>query len=306
MTDTKGPLVSAIVASYNHKPYVERAIKSLCDQDYGNIELLVIDDGSTDGSAELLKRLQANYKFRLISKNNGGLISSLNLGVSEISGEYVVFHASDDESLSTRISAQVEILERYKKAAFVSGNLSFITEKGRHAGTLLPVTGAERELGFDDLFLQKARVASVTSMYRAEALRAMGLLDASYRAEDPQIFWRLTRLGWTWIQWSGLPVLEYRLLSSSQSRTIMPLLRRQQLRLIDEFSDHPSYAEARRHAKLGLFSSLAEREKVDALRMLLNGDVNPLSRGAHRGLIKLVLPFALQRVFKRGGRLGVR
>jgi hypothetical protein len=102
-------------------------------------------------------------------------------------------------------------LERYPRAAFVTGNLAFITKSGKTAGTLMEMNGREHELGFDDLFLGKARVSSVTSMYRMEALRAMGQLDESYRAEDPQIFWRLTSSGWTWVQWSGPPVLYYRL-----------------------------------------------------------------------------------------------
>src|SRR5690606_5038113 len=115
--------------------------------------------------------------------------------------------------------------------------------------------------GFEDIFLGRSRVSSVASMYRTSALREMGKISEKYRAEDPQIFLRLTHLGYTWIRWAGPPVIAYRMLFSSQSRTIMPLLIRQNQQLVDEFSNHPKYDKAVARIKTARLSTLAEHSK---------------------------------------------
>lgn len=298
----KNPLVTVVIASYNHRSYVEGAIRSISNQKYDPIELIVVDDGSTDGSGEFLESLIEEYNFRLIRRENGGVVSVINMGIWEAKGDYVVFHASDDESLAGRISGQVRVLERYPNAAFVSGNVALVTEDGRDKGTLLPVTGRERELGFDDLFLRRARVSSVSSMYRARALREMGKINEEYRAEDPQIFLRITRSGYTWIQWAGPPVISYRMLFSSQSRTVMSLLIRQNQELIDEFSEHPHYRKAALIIRSSLISTLAEHDKKEALKVLKSGGLDVLSTGFWRAIIKLLVPTRWHHRFKKAGR----
>lgn len=304
MTDSGKPLVSVVVASYNHCHFIEKTLQSLVSQDYRPVELLVIDDGSTDGSGELLELLQEKYVFRLIRRENGGLVSVINMGINKALGDYVVFHASDDVSLPGRISGQVSVLERHPNAAFVSGNVAFVAEDGRSRGNLLKVTGQERELGFDDIFLNRALVSSVASMYRASALRKIERISENYRAEDPQIFLRLTRIGYSWIQWAGPPVIAYRMLFTSQSRTIMPLLLRQHLQLLNEFSDHPLYAKALARIKTCLLSALAEQDKCSAWKELTSGGFELFSVGFLRVIAKLLLPRRWLNLFKRAGSPG--
>lgn len=301
MNNLISPSVSIVVASYNHQQYIEKTLQSLVSQDYNSIEIIVVDDGSTDGSGDLLEGLKEKYNFRLIKRKNGGLVSVINLGIKEAQGDYVVFHASDDESLPGRIRGQVDVLMRYKNAGFISGNVAFIAEDGRNRGTLLKETGQERELGFDDLFLHRASVSSVASMYRASALKEMGEISENYRAEDPQIFLRITRLGYTWIQWAGPPIIAYRMLFSSQSRTIMPLLLRQHLNLVKEFSDHPLYPKALAQIKTYLLSALAEQDKLSALKEITAGGFQLFGIGFVRVVVKLLLPRKLHNFFKRAG-----
>ena len=302
MTRKRDALVSVVVASYNHRDYVEKAIESLAAQEYPSVEILVIDDGSTDGSGELLDELRGKYSFQLIRRENGGLVSLLNQAITEVRGEYVVFHASDDVSPPYRIRDQVAVLSRYPAAAFVSGNVEFVTEGGKNAGTLLPVSGKEEEFDFDAIFVDGKAVSSVASMYRASALKQMGSIDVKYRAEDPQIFLRLTRLGYTWIQAAGRPVIQYRMLFSSQSRTVMPLLQAQLVQLVGEYSDHPKYEYALAKARTGLFSLLAESDKTAALKLALTKNLNWISSAAGVGVVKLILPKRFHRSFKRAGR----
>jgi hypothetical protein len=193
------------------------------------------------------------------------------------------------------------VLQRHPNAAFVSGNVAFVAEDGRSRGNLLKVTDEERELEFDDLFLHRAKVSSVASMYRASALKKMGSISERYRAEDPQIFLRLTYIGYTWIQWAGKPVIAYRMLFTSQSRTIMPLLLRQQIQLVKEFSNHKLYPKALAQVTTSLLSVLAEQNKISALKELTLGGFDILNVGFLRIIVKLILPKKWHSLFKRAG-----
>lgn len=72
------PIVTVIIASYNHAPYIEESILSVLNQTYSNIELLVVDDGSKDDSVERIKVLQAQHGFDFRVQQNQGLTNTLN------------------------------------------------------------------------------------------------------------------------------------------------------------------------------------------------------------------------------------
>ena len=139
-------------------------------------------------------------------------------------------------------------------------------------------------------------------MFRASALKQLGQISENYRAEDPQIFLRLTWLGYSWIQWAGPPVIVYRMLFTSMSRTMLPLLLRQDLLLFSEFSDHPLYLKAVSLKKISLISTLAENDKISALKELMSGGVEIFSTGFLRAMTKLLLPIRWHHLFKRAGK----
>ena len=90
-------LISVIVPVYNTEKYLERCVKSLIQQTYRNIEIILVNDGSMDKSFEICKKLQEKYKnIILINKKNGGLSSARNAGIEVANGEYIAFLDSDD------------------------------------------------------------------------------------------------------------------------------------------------------------------------------------------------------------------
>lgn len=94
---TGNELVSFIVPVYNGEKYIERCIKSICRQTYSNIEIIVVDDGSTDLTENLMKQMaMSDDRIRIFSKKNGGASSARNYGLNRIRGEYVFFVDSDD------------------------------------------------------------------------------------------------------------------------------------------------------------------------------------------------------------------
>ena len=91
------PLVSIIVPVYNVKPYLNRCVDSLLGQSYQNMELLLVDDGSTDGSETLCDEYAAqDARVRVLHKKNGGLSDARNAGVDAAKGEYLSFVDGDD------------------------------------------------------------------------------------------------------------------------------------------------------------------------------------------------------------------
>lgn len=90
------PLVSIIVPVYNVEKYLDRCIKSILNQDYYNIELLLIDDGSTDKSGDICDKYTVDSRVKVIHKKNSGMSMARNTGLKYMTGEYVAFVDSDD------------------------------------------------------------------------------------------------------------------------------------------------------------------------------------------------------------------
>lgn len=111
MTDT--PLVSVILPVYNAVCTVLVAVESILSQTYSNIELIIVDDGSTDCTSSLLQRYYNHPKVTIVSQSNQGLTKSLLIGIKHASGYIIARQDADDISLPQRISAQVEALYRY-------------------------------------------------------------------------------------------------------------------------------------------------------------------------------------------------
>ncbi len=92
--------VSVIIPVYNVKPYLERCVQSVLGQTYKDIEIILVDDGSTDGSGQLCDELAAEHsQIRVIHQENQGLSAARNIGIQQATGEYIVFVDSDDEWL---------------------------------------------------------------------------------------------------------------------------------------------------------------------------------------------------------------
>ena len=89
--------VSIIIPVYNTKKYLEQCVFSIVEQTYQNIEILLVDDGSTDGTSDLCDEIaKKDSRVRVIHKTNGGAATARNLGIDEATGEYVMFVDSDD------------------------------------------------------------------------------------------------------------------------------------------------------------------------------------------------------------------
>jgi len=122
------PLVSIIVPVFNNEKYVGECIRSILDQDYTNIELIVVDDGSTDNSSIIIKQsITADNRARLISRKNGGVSSARNAGLDAAKGDYLFFVDSDDQLDPSCISYYISLIQKHSAdCAIVPMPLKFV------------------------------------------------------------------------------------------------------------------------------------------------------------------------------------
>lgn len=110
-------LISVIIPVYNVAPYIDRCIKSVLRQTYTNIEILLIDDGSTDGSGQICEQYQKiDERIQVYHKKNGGLSDARNYGIDRATGRYITFIDSDDYITDDCIQYLFSLLQHWDKA----------------------------------------------------------------------------------------------------------------------------------------------------------------------------------------------
>ena len=123
------PLISIITPSYNQADFLEISILSVLNQDYPNLEYIIVDGNSTDGSQDIIK----NYEDQLswwISEDDNGQADAFNKGLKKAKGDYIGWLNSDDLYLKDAVSEAIEILESDPELVFVFGDVQSINEKG--------------------------------------------------------------------------------------------------------------------------------------------------------------------------------
>ncbi len=132
MDNLSQPLVSIVFTSYNHQEYLRQALDSLVNQTYSNIEIIIIDDCSTDGSQEILKKYEhhSNINLKLQTKNSGSYVKASNLGASFAKGEYILFAQCDDFAEANQIEVLLKAFENNPSVGVVFSKSNLVDEKG--------------------------------------------------------------------------------------------------------------------------------------------------------------------------------
>jgi glycosyltransferase involved in cell wall biosynthesis len=120
-------LVSVIIPCYNHARYLGQAIESVLDQSYPRVEIIVVDDGSTDHTTQVAARYSGVHYVR---QENQGLSAARNTGLRQSRGDFPVFLDADDLLLPGALEAGLNCLKTQPEAAFVSGHYRYIQEDG--------------------------------------------------------------------------------------------------------------------------------------------------------------------------------
>jgi len=169
------PLVSIITPSLNQAAFIEAAIESVLAQDYPNIEYLVVDGGSTDGTLDILRRY--GERVRWISEPDAGQSDAINKGVRLTQGEILAWMNADDQYAPQAVSRAIAELQAHPQAALVYGHAEFTDQAGRVIAPCVRVEPFDlyRLLNSLDYIVQP------TTFFRRDAFLAVGGLDASLR-----------------------------------------------------------------------------------------------------------------------------
>lgn len=285
--DAAQPLVTVIIASYNHAPYIEASIESVLAQSWPQIELLVIDDGSTDDSVARIRRLQEQHGFDFREQHNKGLTRTLNESIARARGSLIAPFGSDDIMLPGRIATQVAYLADKPEVGICGGNIEFI-----HAdGTPYPdAEQKQRDLGpqhidFDDVFLDRKPIPpTATLMFRKEALEKVGGFNPEIRLEDVYIWLRITHAGY-YIDRIPKLMAQYRKHPTNTYKNLR-FMADSLLRTYADYADHPAYAQVRNRLINSLFVKAADRDKALARELLGKLPLSGWNGKTVRGLLR--------------------
>ena len=192
--NNSNPLVTVRMPAYNHERYIEKAILSIVNQTFQDFELIVINDGSTDRTPEILDRLSEEYGFQVIHQENAGLTKTLNRLIRLAKGQFITGCASDDFWPESRLEEQVKCFKQYPDADLVHGN--FTTIDG--AGQVLPNGGLkgvpiDGRSEFAHFVRRRRSYLTATIMVRTQAFHQVGFYDEAIAVEDFDWMLRATR-----------------------------------------------------------------------------------------------------------------
>ena len=191
------PLVSVIIPCYNHEAYIQECIQSVVNQDYKNIELIVIDDGSKDSSVIKIEQMLEQCKIRFENfyfkaRENKGLCNTLNEALALCKGEYVSIIASDDKMTQNKTQIQIEYALKNPDVSSFYGEVQLIDNLGQLKEKKdLPL----QYYNFEDIFMHKFILYAPTQMHKLKDLQEVGGFDPNVKIEDWDLWLRLTKMG---------------------------------------------------------------------------------------------------------------
>lgn len=197
MPEPRLPLVTICMPAYNYGHFIEQAVRSAWAETYRPLELIVVDDGSTDDTPKVLERLKAEapIPMQVINGRHGGVAAAMNLAASAAKGEWLSILHADDFARPDRIASQLATVDS-DDVVLVHSEYVCVDETGRKTGydssTDIPPA---RGRALRDVLDLRADVRSMTMLIRASALRAIGGYSEHLPVEDWQSILRLARAG---------------------------------------------------------------------------------------------------------------
>ncbi len=186
------PAVSVIIPTYNRADLIRESVQSVLDQSFTDIEVLVVDDGSTDDTLTVLSTIK-DKRLRVYPSVNHGRSSARNMALAFATGEFIAFNDSDDLYLPGKLEMQVKYMRENPKVAMTYTAAMHID----HAGNKLPgrydatVSG---DIYYKVAFFRPVTIALPTVMVRAPIVAAVGKFDiAQTRFEDTDLWRRISR-----------------------------------------------------------------------------------------------------------------
>ncbi len=210
------PTISVIVPAYNAERTILETIKSVQQQSFTDFELIVINDGSSDRTLELLLAVE-DSRLKIFSYENGGLPVARNRGISHAGGEFIAFLDADDLWTPDKLELQLAALQKHPKAGVAYSWTHFMDEQGGsfHAGEPILFEGDV----YADLLVWNFIASGSNPLIRKQAIESVGEFDPTLRSCEDWDLWLRLAARWPFVV-VPKPQILYRLSSTSMSSKI--------------------------------------------------------------------------------------
>lgn len=199
------PLVTVICLCYNHEAFVVESLNSVINQSYPFVELIIVDDCSTDNSKKVIEtwiQKNPNIKF-IVNETNLGNTKSFNKALQQAKGEYIIDLAADDVLLAECVTNQIKAFNNsvYKNLGVVYGNVELISENGKFNSYYFPVDNQKKVIQnritgdiYESVLSNFYSMCSVSAMIKKSVLDHLGGYDESLAYEDLDFWIRASRM----------------------------------------------------------------------------------------------------------------
>lgn len=201
------PLVSVVIPAYNASGFIAETLESVVGQTYRPLEIIVVDDGSKDGTPEVVERF-ADQGVRLIRQENAGPSAARNRGIETSTGTYIAFLDADDLWLPEKIARQVEVMEQHPDMGLLFGDMVNFGPTGREPVSHFEKNGLGAGYFGDSLWMTDAFlkifennvIPTPAVLVRADLLARTGGFDERFRFSEDYLLWlrcaRVTKIGY--------------------------------------------------------------------------------------------------------------
>ncbi|MBI4059635.1 glycosyltransferase [Candidatus Giovannonibacteria bacterium] len=290
-------LVSIVIPAYNAEKYIKEAVDSALAQTYENVEVVVVDDGSTDGTKNVLESYVRDGKIKYVYQKNAGLAGARNTGIRTARGEYIAFLDADDLFLPEKVTEQVKVLEEHPDYDVCYSDLTHFTDgqqrKFFHHRYHYPSGNL-----FEPL-LHKQFINPLAVFARRSVFEKYGFFDETLRrSEDWDLWLRWAHAGVKFF-YLDKPLAYYRVQSTGNLSSVEsePAMKEKNLFVFSRIGEKLSKEEWRKYH----FSAILEKLRLKtAFAYLMVGDKTSAVRWAYelpwywRGIVS-VIPAAVWR-----------
>ena len=261
-------MVSVVIPCYNHENFVQDSIQSVIDQTYQNIELIIIDDGSRDGSVEKIKEMipacqERFIRFEFRYRSNKGLSATLNEALEWCEGKYFSALASDDIVLKNKIDIQTKYMEENPKTTAVFGSANYIDENNN---IKILAKLKRQEYFFNKIFLNECQFYAPTQLMRKSVLDEVGGYDPDILVEDWYMWLKMAEKGSVYCLSDTFA--NYRIHSSNTTKN-SKFIYENNMKTLSFYKDHSLYDKAYSKLRWTYIIWTGQQNKALSLKLLL-------------------------------------
>lgn len=251
--DDSLPLISVLMTAYNSEKYIESAIRSILLQSYTKIEFVIVNDGSTDNTLDIVRNYSIKYpNIKLINQENKGIAAAANVGLKECSGKYIARMDSDDLCHPNRIEKEVDFLEKNAQFSAVS---SWLTRFFMETNTFKTLKFAQDSAELKAIMPFDNPIPHAPALIQADILKRIGYDEKFNIAEDYNMWYHIFKEGGC-VKILPKSYYIYRFHNSNITNRVFDDTIIVQTRLLQEINLNPTEAEIKTHKLFAVPSSI--------------------------------------------------